>query len=116
MPPNVTNNPSGDQQVRNRKAVVNGKSDAAPEIKECKQERMATVPKSSIFSKILNFFFYLSIFMVIFVAAFILLPWEDYIFDEQELENYMEMYGENDGDWVVRQFLATAEQNLTDPM
>lgn len=116
MPPNVTNSPSGgDQQVRNRKAMANGKTDdAAPEIKQCKQER--TTQKPSIFSKIVNFFFYLSIFMVIFVAAFVFLPWEEYIFDEQELENYIDMYSEGEGDWVVRQFLATAEQNLTEPM
>ena len=119
MPPNVTNSPSGaDQQVRNRKAVANGKTDesAAPEIKPCKAERTAGTPKSSIFSKIVNFLFYLSIFMVIFVAAFVFLPWEEYIFDVHELENYIDMYTEGDGDWVVRQFLATAEQNLSDPM
>ena len=119
MPPNVTNSPSsGDQQVRNRKTLVNGKTDEsrAPEIKECKERTAAATQKSSIFGKIVNFFFYLSIFMVIFVAAFVFLPWEEYIFDEHELENYIDMYTEGDGDWVVRQFLATAEQNLSEPM
>lgn len=119
MPPNVTNSPSGsDQQVRNRKGLVNGKADDASAIQECKQERPTQPQKSSILIKILNFLLYFSVFLVILVAAFVFLPWEEYIFTDQELENYIEMYtqGVEDGDWVVRQFLATAEQNLTEPM
>jgi len=44
------------------------------------------------------------------------LPWEAYIFSDEELQHYMNLLDENnEGDWVVRQFLATADQNLTIP-
>lgn len=117
MPPNVTNSPSGtDQQVRNRKGLVNGKTEDT--IQECKQERPTQPQKSSILVKILNFLLYFSVFLIIFIAAFIFLPWEEYLFTDAELEDYISQYtqGTEEGDWVVRQFLATAEQNLTEPM
>lgn len=115
MPPNVTNSPTttsgNNEQVRNRKGLINGQTDKTSngtdktngQIKDAKQEQSRK--SISILFKVLNFLFYLSLFLLIFVAAFIFLPWEEYIFDESEIENYIDMFTEGDGDWVVRQFL-----------
>lgn len=123
MPPNVTNNPttnvqSQDQQVGQRKGLIkNGKVDEQANGLQTKNDQETTKLKAkTIVNKIINFVFYFSLILFLAVAFFIFVPWEDYIFDEHEIENYIDMYNEGEGDWMVRQFLATSEQNLTEPM
>jgi len=118
MPPNITTSVNSEQNVRNRKENLIEKEkiskDASKSLKEKKEE---TKKPQSIVSKIINFIFIVSIVLVVAVAFFIFFPWEDYLFDEEEIENYINMYAENqDGDWVVRQFLATSDQNITEPI
>lgn len=125
MPPNITNSQNGEQQVRSRKVAINGTAKAnenlekTAEIQEDKTKAKTETKPKSILIKILNFVVYFTLILVFAVAFFIFVPWEDYVFDENELQNYIDMYsqGENaDGDWVSYQFLATAEQNITDPV
>jgi len=50
------------------------------------------------------------------VFAFLFLPWENYFFTDEELQNYLELLEDGqEGDWVMRQFLATVDQNFTEP-
>ena len=119
MPPNVSNSSTStvnnEQQVQNCKQQANEKESNGNKGKIDTND--AKDKTKSIISKIINFLFYLSVFLLVFVALFIFVPWEDYLFDEGEIENYIDMYtNQEEGDWQVHEFLATAEQNLTEPV
>jgi hypothetical protein len=124
MPPNVSSSrPSGTIETEVRKRHTTNESspvtDSKPHTSKLDEFKSSQTnsckSKSSKNGKCARTSAILLGVTVILVASFLYLPWESYLFSEEELQNYIDMLEEGgDGDWIMRQFLATTDQNYTE--
>ena len=94
------------RQIDDQKSIANENTKSTKASPKTTKKYGTCVRVSAIFTGLFTFA----------VFAFLFIPWESYFFTDEELQNYLDLLEDGqEGDWVMRQFLATVDQNFTEP-